>query len=118
MSAKFSVHDTHWLLSMARSKELSPMDEAALFLAFDGETDHDENSIRKEMEEIRVYKRCSLIKLFIYIPETMVSWLFLNKQQFKVRNIINLTCIKFLFNKINYKPFKKDLIQATKNVII
>lgn len=115
MSANLHREDRKWL---AINTPISPLDRSLLEAHFDNETDWDIDAIKKEMTAIKKIKRMCLLKLFTFLPEALFAIIIATKQENIIRRALNKLYFKFLFNKIDYNNFKKELLRISKDDIL
>lgn len=120
MSANFdSKRDTNYLLNAARKNlTLGDMEEAIVLASFDAETSQDIDRIEKELIQQAFLKRVCLVKVLLFIPEYfLMALLFPAKIRIGKQKTTSLYW-KFLFNKISYDKFNKELTTLLKEGII
>lgn len=115
MSANFQKNDSLWILSMIKKGLLTKEEAEQINVAFDNQTDFDANLIQKELDEIRLFKKVSLLKLLTFPLEAPLSFLIFGKEEWKTHKQLVKIYYRFLTNKITHHEFKKSLQNLAKD---
>lgn len=117
MSSFYRAHDSHYLI-LNTNGHLNQIEKSFLEMRFDQETEYDFQLARKEVETIKQLKKMCFLKLITFLPEAFIANIIYSKKENKARQALNRVYFKFLFNKIDYNTFKKELTQLSKDDIM
>lgn len=111
MSAELIKEDRKWLLNVQREEEhsLSELDKEYIIFTFDHQTNQDEQSINKELAQIRALKRSLILSLAAFVIKSPYLFFFTAEDSFRRKCSKMKAAYKFIFNKITLKQFKKEL---------
>jgi len=119
MSAKFSLEDKNWILSMlTQGRKLSEYEQSLLYSTFESETDIDIERIVKEVKKIKWLKKQMLVKLLVFFPEYILTFLILGKKSMAFKLKIAKLYYNFLQDKISYDSFKEEMGKMSKGVTL
>jgi hypothetical protein len=107
----------NWLLNNVPSG-LNDLEEGLVLAAFDTETGFDIQKIEKEMKSINFLKRVAFVKLTLFVPEYVLTYLLFSKKYSTSKKELAKLYYKFLFNEINLDKFKIKLNLLIKDGII
>lgn len=119
MSAKLSDQDKHWVgVVPTKGRKLNQVEEALIATTFDTETDYDVTNITNLMEKVKLINRLCVVKLLQFIPEQILTYIFLGSARARTHRKSAAVYLKFLRKKISLDNFQKDLLSITKDSII
>lgn len=116
--ASFNAQDKHYMALNTNDKPLNMMEKTLLETTWEKETEYDVAQAHQELKEIKKLKKYCLVKLFTWLPEAFIANIFYAKKENQLRRSLNKIYYKFLFNKINYTNFKKQLLKLSKDDIL
>lgn len=99
---------------LRHDKPLSEYEKTLLFTAFDGETDIDSDRIEKEIKKIKHLKEQILVKLLIFIPEYIFTYLIIGSKGVKFKIKLFKLYYNFYNNKITHQEFKDETAKLAK----
>lgn len=109
MSAIFDKKQSLWLLNSVNGDLLNEQEEALIATEFDTQTDYEIQDIKKKIQQEKFLRKVCFMKLVSSVPEIFLSYFLFSKEvhEKKIRTI--KLYYKFLFKKINFKTFKRDI---------